>query len=152
MILHAFFYLRTIPHTERFTHNQTEFFFIYMRAIKPIVSPYANLSKWFGSSSTDIIYSILFASLLFSILSLSRVCICFFLYLLCFFSFFFSFFILIGFGFGFVLIGTFQSRISLFNERLSSYFIRCFTKHCSTWKVFHVICIWDSNDCWVCLF
>lgn len=26
MILHAFFYLRTIPHTERFTHNQTEFF------------------------------------------------------------------------------------------------------------------------------
>lgn len=26
MVLHAFFYLRTIPHTERFTHNQTEFF------------------------------------------------------------------------------------------------------------------------------
>lgn len=139
-------------HTRNVLHTTKQNFFIYMRAIKPTVSPYANLSKWFGSSSTDIIYSILFASLLFSILSLSRVCICFF----CIFSVSSPssslFFILIGFGFGFVLIGTFQFRISLLNERLSSYFIRCFTKHCSTWKVFHVICIWDSNDCWVCLF
>lgn len=77
MILHAFFYLRTIPHTERFTHNQTEFF----------LSTCARLSLQFHLMRiyrNDLVLLqqtsfILFCSLLFSSrFSLFLVCICIF--------------------------------------------------------------------------
>lgn len=78
MVLHAFFYLRTIPHTERFTHNQREFFLSTCARLRiqfHLMRIYRNDLVLLQQTSF-----ILFCSLLFSSrFSLFLVCICIFL-------------------------------------------------------------------------